>query len=370
MLRNAYVRLVPKRILAENFIFHLHYRWTVILLLVCSFITTCRLILGHSFSCLSIAGYSQEQLETHCYADYVYSLPVQLLKHHVVNSDSSIDPAVHGFRRYQEFYPWVNLLFLIHAFNFYLPHLLWKYYDSGYMTRLISGLELAGGKDDKRGFELCYLAKYVLATQGKHKLYTGMYIFCEVLNYSIALAHTLWLVHFFIVTGVPEFLPIQVSTWSDFRKFYFPPTGVCSVTVNKTHHQTTCFLPLNKLYMIMFLFIHAWYIFLTIVSGMVLLYRIILLFPSQRVAVMKFSAPWAEKETLKSLCHRLSYSDWFFLIRFQRVMTDIDFAQMLDKIAIVSACKTCDQNDEDNRSSFISDDGHKELGSSTATSPV
>ncbi|GIY81015.1 innexin inx3 [Caerostris darwini] len=369
MLRNAFVRLIPKRILVENFVFRLHYRWTVALLLVCSFVVTCKLVLGHSFTCLNVAGYLQQQLEIHCYVDNVYSLPVQTIRNRV--SDSPTDPAAHGFRRYQEFYAWVNLLFLVHAFNFYLPHLLWKCYDSGYMTRLTAGLELAGAKDEKRGFELCYLAKYVLATQGKHKLYTAMHIFCEVLNYCIALAQTLWLVHFFVVTGVPEHLPIQVTTWSDFEKFYFPPTGMCSVTVNKVHHQTTCFLPINKLYMLMFLFLHAWYIFLTIVSGMVLVYRIVLLVPGQRVAVMKLSAPWSEKETIKSLCHRLTYSDWFFLTRFQRVMTDIDFAQMLDKIVIVTTFKACDsQNDEDNRSSYISEDGHKELGSSTATSPV
>ncbi|GFS77796.1 innexin inx2 [Nephila pilipes] len=371
MMRNAFVRFVPKRVLVENFVFHLHYRWTVILLLVCSFVITSRLILGHSFSCFGVKDYPQQLLETHCYADSVYSLPVQLIKNHIPGSPPSTEPNIHGFRRHQNFYAWVNLLFLVQAFNFYLPHLLWKYYDSGYMTRLTAGLELNGAKDEKRGFELCYLAKYVLATQGKHKMYTGMHILCEVLNYSIALAQTLWLVHFFVVTGVPDFLPIQVSTWSDFENFYFPPSGACSINLNKTHHQITCLLPLNRLHMYMFLFIHAWYIFLTIMSGIMLVYRIVLLAPSQRIAVMKFSAPWTEKDTIKSLCYRLSYSDWFFLNRFQRVMTDVDFAQMLEKIAIASAYKGCDsQNDEDNRSSYVSEDGHKELESSTATSPV
>ncbi|GBM78647.1 Innexin inx2 [Araneus ventricosus] len=332
--------------LADNFIFHLHYRWTVILLLVCSFIITCRLVLGHSFSCVSVDGFTQEQLETYCYDHYVYTW-----------SDKHPE-----FRRYQDFYPWVNLLFLVHAFNFYIPHLLWNYYDRDCIRRL-ADVDLGNNKEEKGKLKLCYLANYILATQGNHKLYTGMRIFCECLNYAIALAQTLWLGFFFKATFVLKFLK-----WSDFQKVYFPSIGNCSITVNKMHHETACFLPLNKLYMYMFLFIHAWYILLTILSGIVLIYRLVLLVPSKRVYIMRFTAAWIDKETLKSLSLRLSYADWFFFTRFQRELSDVDFAQMVEKIAILSVYKSCDGKDENNPSA--SHNGRKEPGSSSDNSPV
>ncbi|KAF8763808.1 innexin inx3-like [Argiope bruennichi] len=332
--------------LIDNFIFHLHYRWTVILLLVCSFVITCKLVLGYSFSCLKVDGLTQEQLETYCYDHYVYTW-------------SNTHPE---FRKYQDFYPWVNLLFLVHAFNFYIPHLLWKYYDSDDIKRL-ADIEVGNSRNEKRKMKLCYLASYVLATQGTHKLYTGMYIFCECLNYAISLAQSLWLGFFFKATIVLKFLK-----WTDFQVAYFPSTGNCSITVDKVHHETSCFLPLNKLYMYMFFYVHSWYIVLTILSGTVLIYRLVLLVPSKRVAIMKFTAAWIDKETLKSLSLRLSYADWFFLTRFQRVLSDVDFAHLVEKIALLSIYKSSDGRDEFN--TCLSNDGCKELENSLDISPV
>ncbi|CAL1266327.1 unnamed protein product [Larinioides sclopetarius] len=332
--------------LVDNFIFQLHYRWTVIFLFVCSFVITCRLVLGHSFSCVSVDGFTQEQLETYCYDHYVYTW-----------SDQHPE-----FRRYQDFYPCVNLLLLIHAFNFYIPHLLWKYYDRDCIKKL-TDVDLGNSHEEKRKLKLCYLANYILATQGNHKLFTGMRIFCECLNYAIALAQTLWLGFFFKATVVLKFLK-----WSDFQKVYFPSIGNCSITLNKVHQETVCFLPLNKLYMCMFLFIQTWYIFLTILSGIVLIYRLVLLVPSKRVAIMRFTAAWIDKETLKSLSLRLSYADWFFLTRFQRALSDIDFAQMVEKIAMLSVCKSCVGSDELNPS--VSHDRRKEVSNSSGDLPI
>lgn len=361
-----------RRVKTDNFVFRLHYRWTVFLLVSCSFAVTCRILLGHSFSCQQVPGLPQAHLETKCYSDGVYSLPVQLIgsgqrSSSLQNSSqrpSSHQTRIHGYRRYQHFYQWVNLMFLVQAALFYLPHLAWKSYESGRLDRLTRGLD----KDD--GTELCYLAKYVLATQGKNKVYAGMHIFCEFLNYLVCLSQTLCLVHFFEVTGVPDYLPFRINTWSEFQKFYFPMSGTCSMTHHDkvlNHHETTCLLPLNHLYMYMFLWVHAWYVCLTVLSGVVLVFRLVMLGPSQREAVVKLSCPWSENTDLASLVRRLSYADWFFLTRFQKAMSDVDFARLLDKIAVVSACNTCDVLRQDSLSSV---DGKKDLESLAEESPV
>lgn len=354
----------------DNFIFKLCYRWTVLLLVAFSFLITCRLWFGDSFYCFSNFG-DKSYVNTKCYRDTIYTLPTKL----VVKQQEFpwIDSKFEDYRRYQDYYPWVNLLFLVHAFIFYLPHLLWKSYESGYMYRLTSGVQKYLDKEEKRGLELCYLAKYVLVTQGKHKLYVLLYIFSEILNYIIALSHTLWLVHFFKVTGVPDFIPYVLSTWSDFENFYFPPEGICKLykmgsSGDLQRHDAFCQLPLNTLFMKMFLFLHAWYILLTILTGLVLLYRVFLLIPSVRAFTSKISSPLAERSILKSVCHRLSYSDWFFLTRLQKSMTDIDFAQMIDKIAVISQGKD-PLIDEDKRFSLY-DDTMKDLDNSNDTTPV
>lgn len=355
----------------DNFIFRLCYRWTPLLLVAFTFIITSRLLLGNSFTCNTTdENVSNDYLNVKCYDTGVYTLPTKLRTSH--SKITIVDPSFEDFRRYQSYYSWVNLLFLVHAFNFYLPHLLWKSYEKGYMHKLTAGVQKFFDKEEKRGLELCYLAKYVLVTQGKHKFYTGMYIFFEGCNYAICQTQCLWLVHFFDVTGVPDFLPYVLGTWSDFKNFYFPSEGICELQKLSSPNTVTplkalCQLPLSNLYMHMFLFLHVWYVLLTILCGLVLLYRILLLIPSLRLFAIKFAAPLSERAVLMSVGDRLSYSDWFFLLRLQKAMADIDFAQMMDKIAVVSQGKDSHKENEGRYS--IYEDATKDFDSS-ATSPV
>lgn len=347
--RLRYVYFSPS---LDNFIYKLCYRWTVLLLVAFSFVVTCRLLLGDSFVCLPSDDLPFYYVNLKCYAEVIYTEPLALKDGLFWSRDVS---AKH-LRRYQSYYSWVNLLFLIHAFNFYFPHLLWKSYESGYLSRLTVGVQTFFDKEEKRGLELCYLAKYVIITQGKHKFYALMYILLESFNCVISLAQTIWLVHFFNVTGVPESFSLEINTWSDFKNFYFPSSGTCEISiiaVNTTYHSV-CEMPMNSLHMNMFLFLHAWYIVLTILCGTVVAYRLALLVPRFRVLVIKSCTPFAEKDVLKSLCHRMSYSDWFFMSRLQKTMTDIDFAHMIDKISVLSHGSD-EQKDDERRLSFFDD---------------
>lgn len=353
----------------DNFVFKLCYRWTVLLLLSFSFIVTCRLLFGDSFTCLSFSDLPFYHVNVKCYAETPY---IEFARRPVAwrNGTAVVDASIQKLRRYQDYYPWINLLFLVHAFNFYLPHLLWKSYESGYLRRLTVGVQTFFDKEEKRGMELCYLAKYVLITGGRHKIYSSVYVLTEFLNYAAAQAQTVWLVHFFNVTGVPKSLSLEIKTWSDFKNFYFPSAGTCEISFpewNRTH-QVTCELPMNSLYMRMFLFLHAWYVIVTILCGVVLIYRIVLLLPSFRTFVMKSSTSLAERAVLKSLCSRMSYGDWLFLSRLQKTMTDIDFAQMVDKISILSQSKI-ELTDDNNRLSFFAEN-MRDSDSSSGTSPI
>lgn len=323
---------------SDNFVFKLCYRWTVLLLVAFSFVITCRLWFGNSFSCRQ-DSFPQHYLNTKCYDHSVYTLPSKLIikdEEKTVTENKSED-----FRRYQSFYSWVNLLFLVHAFNFYLPHLLWKSYERGYIRRLTSGVQTFFDNENKRDSELYHLAKFIITTRGKHQLYTGMYIFIEFFNFVICLLHTVWLVYFFDVTGVPDFFPHYLATWSDFKNFYFPSEGFCSfIDIGASglpmRYKAMCLLPLNGLYMYTFLFLFFWYILLTVLSGLVLIYRSLLSFSGVRIFFIGFLSPLSDRLFLSSVCRQFSYSDWFFLSRVRQAMMDVDFAKMTEKLSHVS----------------------------------
>ncbi|GFQ74353.1 innexin inx2 [Trichonephila clavata] len=353
----------------DNFIFRLVYRWTFWKLLLFSFIVTCRLAFGDSFKCASSYDtVSQSFLDTRCYSETIVSYP---------NRPDGGSPTTYqsgGYKRIQTYYQWVNLAFLAQALILHLPHLLWKAYESGYIERLTAGLQVALHKEQKRSLELCYLAKFLVITQGKHKTYTIVYVFCEVCNFLAVVSQIVFLVNFFDVTGVPDYIPVDLSTWAGYRQFYFPPVGNCLISSYTATGlprtiEAVCVLPLNHLYMRIFLFVRAWYVFLILLTGLVVIYRMVLILPVVRTVVLRAFAPMSSKSTVLSVCHQLSYSDWFFLVALQKSLTDADFSKLLEKMISVSQNRGKDEIDDDERSS-VYEDSHKDLNMSPRTTPL
>ncbi|XP_035229436.1 innexin inx2-like [Stegodyphus dumicola] len=368
MFQKILRRLFLKKKEVDNSIFQLCYKWTVWKLAVFSFIVTCRLFLGDSFECIiSTDTTPSSYMETKCYADTVFSLPVQ----EMYTKGSPVIRLGSEYKRYQTFYSWVNLFLLLQAFNFYLPHLFWKSYELGYTKYLSSGIKDGFSFDEKTYKELCYLTSYILNTLGKYKMYTSLYIFFEVCNCVISITQIYCLITFFDITGIPDGLPISLTTWSDFQKFYFPPSGNClatkiSATGNVTKFNAVCILPLNQLYMMLYLYLLVWYVLLSILCAIVLIYRVALLVRKLRVKVIQILVPLAEKETIEVLFYGLSYSDFIFLTRLRKTMTDVDFTQMLEKIYITYKCTQRDENED--HQSLPPAEVHNQVNSSSRAS--
>ncbi|GIY81013.1 innexin inx2 [Caerostris darwini] len=358
----------------DNFVFRLLYRWTVLQLLVFSFIVTCKLAWGDSFSCSTAYDtVSQKYLDSKCYAEPLISYSPGSSFDRGRYASSSIYPDDDS-RRAQTFYPWVNLFFLAQAMVFYLPHLLWKTYESGYVGRLTAGLEVQLSKEQKRSLELCYLAKFLSITQGRHKVYTLVYIFSEFCNFVIAIVEVVWLVNFFNVTSTPDYTSFDVTTWTGYRNFYFPSTGMCTFTRYATSSEprnmdAVCVLSLNHLFMKLFLYLRVWYILLILATGSVLVYRVILMMPNMRTRVLQTLAPLVPKSTVHSVCHPLDYSDWFFLMALHKSLTDADFSKLMEKIVIAAQNAEKDATDTDDKSS-VYEDTHKDVEMSPRSTPL
>ncbi|CAL1266325.1 unnamed protein product [Larinioides sclopetarius] len=360
----------------DNFVFWLVSRFTPVKLLVLILIVTFRLAFGDSFTCsASYDALPRSFMDAKCYSELIVSYPgspnqvIQDRGYSSMRNSGNDD-----MKREQPFYQWVNLAFLAHALIFYLPHLLWKAYESGYVGRLTAGLQVALSKEQKRALELCYLAKFLLITQGKHTVYTSVYIFFEACNFFICIAQTVWLVNFFNITDAPNYMSIDVSTWSGYRNFYFPSTSLCSITTYSSSGEprnldAVCVLSLNHLYMKLFMFLRTWYIIMILVTGAVLIYRIVLIMPKVRSVMIRAVAPLVSKSTVLSVCHQLTYSDWFFLMAVQKQLTNADFSKLIEKMFVVSQNTGKDQEEIDDKSS-IYEDSHKELEMSPRSTPL
>ncbi|XP_055936994.1 innexin inx2-like [Argiope bruennichi] len=359
----------------DNFVFWLVHRFTAVKLLIMSLIITCRLAFGDSFTCsASYDALPQSFMDAKCYSELIVSYPGSPNPVIQDRGYSSRNFANDDTKREQPFYQWVNLALLVHAVIFHLPHLLWKAYESGYIGRLTAGLEVALSKEQKRNLELCYLAKFLLITQGKHKVYTGVFIFFEVCNFIVCISQTVWLVSFFNMNDAPNYLSVDTSTYSGYRNYYFPSTSLCSITKYSASGEprnmdAVCVLSLNDLYMRLFLFLRAWYIILILATGAVLIYRLVLIQPKVRSLMIRTVTPLVSKSTVMSVCHQMSYCDWFFLMAVQKELTNADFSKLIEKMFAVSQ-NTGKEHEETDDKSSIYEDSHKELELSPRSTPL
>ncbi|KAG8182468.1 hypothetical protein JTE90_020387 [Oedothorax gibbosus] len=346
----------------ENLVFKLVTRWTPCILLAFSLIITAKLALGHSFACATIRDaqlVSEKFLETRCYSEGVFVDQYRLSRDELRYPSSRFVQSDESKRI--GYYSFVNVVFLLQAVVFYIPYLLRSAYERGYVSRLTSGLQMSLRKEQKRSMEIHGLAKHLLLTQGKHYLFSSMCVLFETCNFLICICQIIWLVRFFDVTSTP--IGTDLSSWTSYRQFYFPSEGSCSVARRTTSGErlsldAICVLPLNEVHMYMFLFLKGWYVFLTLATFLVLVYRTILLLPPFRSLVLRLSSPMASRSTVRDVCARTSYSDWVFLRAVQKLVQNVDFARLLGRFLTMSQNKGKDpqpQDDSDEKSSIYED---------------
>lgn len=318
-------------------IFKLYYRCTVLMLLLFSFVITCRLVLGSSFFCSSRDFDGQTIFDNYCYTHGTH-IDLAAMSD---SPDKALYPGIalevrpEGRFRYVPYYPWVNLFFIVLAILFFLPHLMWKICEGGLLTNLTSKVNDKSVTETERKAAIAEIAKYMLATRGGHFLYTGTYVLSEIFNWLIGVLSTVCLVNFFNVEmslSTPDF---SMETWDDFFAYNFPLMGTCTYkrlgpSGNVQLHNNLCHLPLNNLYGYMFLFLYAWFILLCVLQALVIPYRVFsVILPPIRLLLFRLRSGVTDHTLLDFTNTAFSLGDWFLLTRLQKNLLAHDLTKLL-----------------------------------------
>lgn len=338
LLRN--LRYLLRTAEIDNVIYKFHYRWTVLILVVFSFIITCRLVLGDSFTCIGGSGdIPKNYMEVFCYARSPYVLLEAFLKG--TNAlYPGVDKSSPGYTvLVKSFYPWVNLFFLLLAVIFYLPHLAWKIYEKRLIARVTCEIDRPLDDEISRESAINGIVKFLKSMHGKSTMYATVYISSEFLNFVIDVLLTVWLVFFFeIETNSAKSVGLKLKTWDDFFDFYFPLTGKCSLrkfsqngVIMKIHGL--CLMPLNNLYGFMFLFLYAWFIMLCVLSACVALYRtFVYLIPFLRLKLLRHLLLGVDRNLLLRLNKQYSFGDLLLLNFLKKNLLPHDFGRLVHLI--------------------------------------
>jgi len=183
----------------DNFIFRLHYKATVILLITFSLLVALHQYIGDPINCIQ-NGVPQKVMDTYCWVYSTFTIPDRLGTE-VISHDVPY-PGIREERKgdtvkYHKYYQWVCCVLFFQALIFYIPRYLWKKWEAGKMACLVHDLNCPIIPEDTKNERKKLLVDYLETNLHKHKFYAIRFFICELLN-NINLVGQMYFVDYFL----------------------------------------------------------------------------------------------------------------------------------------------------------------------------
>ncbi|XP_031771489.1 innexin inx7 [Apis florea] len=355
----------------DNLVFKMHYRFTFLILLIATLLVTARQFIGEHIRCIAGHGMSDDVVKvinTFCFFTSTYTVTKHLNKtsvelgqiaHPGVGPATSEDSVVH-----HAYYQWVPFVLFFQAIFFYAPHYLWRNVEGGRLKALVSGLHTASmalretslktengisimSKDecDEKIHQIRYAFLNRIHLNRPWAYYLGL---CEVLNFINVLLQ-IYLTDWFLggaFLGLGQMLAQYGSEEGQVEPLdiVFPKVTKCifhkygpSGTIQ--NHDALCIMALNIINEKIYVFLWYWYIILSVITGLGLLWRLLTMVLHARSELFNkivFSMacpgkynPW----NVLAVTHECHYGDWVFLYYIAKNLDNYIFKEFLVKLA-------------------------------------
>jgi len=346
----------------DNNVFRLHYKVTVIFLLACSVLVTSRQYFGDPIDCIQRDDIPPNIIDTYCWIHATFTLPKAF------NKTVGIEvphPGVDKFspgeeRTYHKYYQWVCFVLFFQAVMFYIPRYLWKMWEGKKLSNLVLNLNNPILSDDNRDKELDLLIEYIRRNLGNHNTYLYYFTLCEALNF-LNVCFQMYLVDAFL-GGAFSTYGLDVIRYSEMDQDdrndpmirVFPRMTKCTFhrygsSGDVQRHDALCILPLNIINEKIYIFLWFWFVFLAIISGSLMIYRICILMVDQlRLGVLAGRAKLTDKDFIDTVLQNGDVGDWFLLYMLCKNMDPLHYRELMTKLAD-SEEKNLDDLDEGRR---------------------
>ncbi|AAS79819.1 innexin Vnx-b7 [Ichnoviriform fugitivi] len=335
-------------------VFRLHYKLTVIVLLVLWLLITSRQFFGNYMECY-FPDYPTISLNTYCYIHSTF-----LVKPSEKNParQSLPHPGVSGQRegdtlKFYSYYQWLFVVLFVQAVFFYLPHHVWKVWEGGLMKTLAVDLTSPVVSADRIKKNTDVLLEYFQTQLHSHNSYALKYFSCELFNLINIISQILFMNAFlgedFHYYGIyvlivhwkeglqpemtkPMELLFPTVTKCTFKKY--GPSGSAEL------RDGMCILTQNALNQKIFVFLWFWFHILAAMSAFVIVCRIFtLVFPSLRLRSFRSTCSLNSARDINVVFDKLWIGDWFLLCMLQRNINILAYKELIIRIA-----RSCDSN--------------------------
>ncbi|KAJ9596568.1 hypothetical protein L9F63_012401 [Diploptera punctata] len=339
---NIRVLLKLEKICIDNNIFRLHYKITVIMLVVFSLIVSTKQYFGDPIHCQTDPSIDKDLMNAYCWIHSTFTVT----KHF---TETAAHPGVGHFVEkedpvaFNKYYQWVCFVLFFQAMLFSAPRFLWKAWE-GRRLKLLSA-DLGGPlvnenwSSERKKRILDYFGSSDVHI---NTFYALRFALCEVLNFINVIGQIYFLDEFldgqFTKYGPSVVAYIEsTSPWNrvDPMEKLFPKVTKC--TFNKygpsgsiQMHDAMCILPLNVVNEKIFVFLWFWFVILAILSGLAIVYRaVVCLVPKVRCYLLVATTRFVPKYKVENVVKNRSAGDWFFLYQLGKNLNPVIFRELL-----------------------------------------
>jgi hypothetical protein len=329
----------------DNNIFRLHYKATVIFLVVFSILVTSRQYIGDPIDCI-VEGVPSNVMDTYCWIHSTFTIPNRVTGQ--IGSEVP-HPGVHtGYGeevRYHKYYQWVCFFLFFQAMLFYIPRYLWKTWEGGKIKMLVLELNNPIIDEDSKGERKKLLVDYFVSNLHSHNFYAFRFFLCEAMNFVNVIGQIYFMDKFlggeFTTYGsdVIKYTELEPEERSDPMATVFPKVTKCtfhkygpSGTVQK--FDGLCVLPLNIVNEKIMVFIWFWFIIVAVLSGLALLYRAVVMFASNaRLYLLRARSRLAPRDQVETINNRCQIGDWFVLYQLGKNMDPLIYKEFINDLS-------------------------------------
>jgi hypothetical protein len=337
----------PSSRVIDNYIYRLHYKVTVLILIVFSLLVKADQYFGDPIHCTGSKEIPEKLVDTYCWIQTTFSIESAWKKK---VGTGVIYPGVphFGVEKLSEeqilhhtYYQWVGLFLLFQAIPFYIPRYLWKETENGLIKDLILGLDARFLNEDQKEKSRSLLVEYLHQNLNNHNKLFLIYVTTEALNLFNVISQMFLMNKFlggaFINYGWDV---INLSEWEPLLRYNpmlkpFPRVTRCTIykfgeTLDVESRHFMCILSINILNEKVYIFLWFWFYFLAIMSTLVIIYRVIIIFNSRaRVNAISSHCRNANKQELESVLRHCRVGDWFVINLLSKNLDSFNFKDLI-----------------------------------------
>ncbi|XP_075226253.1 innexin 2 [Lycorma delicatula] len=327
----------------DNNVFRLHYKATVVILVAFSLLVTSRQYIGDPIDCI-VDEIPPNVMDTYCWIYSTFTIPNRLAG--TIGKDI-IQPGVASHVegedevKYHKYYQWVCFVLFFQAMLFYVPRYLWKTWEGGRIKMLVLDLNCPIVSEECKTDRKKLLVDYFTANLRTQNFYAYRFFICEILNFINVVAQICFMDFFldgeFSTYGsdVVRFTEMEPEEREDPMSRVFPKVTKCtffkygpSGSVQK--FDGLCVLPLNIVNEKIYVFLWFWFIILTVLTFLSLVYRAAILFgPQLRLYLLRARSRLSSQDQIETIAKKCLIGDWFVLYQLGKNIEPIIYKELI-----------------------------------------